>query len=497
MDKSGLVIKGIGKQFYGVTVLDDINFEILPGEVHGLLGENGAGKSTLMKIINGALKQSSGEIFFENEKLELESPHDATKHGIRMVYQELDLFRHLTVAENICQGNIPVKKNKMIDWKKMKQTSEELLQRIKVEIDVNERLDRLSIAQQQIIAIARAINGVCKLILLDEPTSALPKKDVDNLFDIVKSLKAQGISVVFISHKLDEMMTITDRITILNSGKKVATVSTKDIDEEKLAEMVVGKTIENKYPKKYFETGDTILKFEKVSLQNHLEDISFELKRGEVLGIVGLLGAGKTEIAKALFGVYGNGNSKLTGNIQLNGKEARFSSPVEAVKAGIGYVSEDRGSEGLQVSQSIDFNISLSALRWITKGIFLDLKSEKVINESLIEKLNIKCENSKQKVMNLSGGNQQKVVIAKWFASKTKLIVFDEPTRGIDIGAKVEVYNLINEMVEAGIGVLLLSSEVPEVYGMADRILVLKDGKITGEANSSEIVEAELQRRVM
>ena len=460
MDKQGLVLNGIGKQFYGITVLSDIDFEILPGEIHGLLGENGAGKSTLMKIINGALTPTTGDIYIDGEKMSFDSPHAAANHGIRMVYQELDLFPHLTVAENICQGNIPKNKAGMVDWKEMERVSKELLKLIKVDINVNERMDRLSIAQQQIAAIARALNGNCKFILLDEPTSALPKKDVENLFAIVRNLKKEGISVVFISHKLDEMMDITDRITILNNGKKVATVQTSDINEELLAEMVVGKTIKNKYTKVRYEKGETLLRFEHITLKNHLNDISFELKRGEVLGIVGLLGAGKTEIAKALFGVYGKGNDKLTGNIWFNGKNARYASPVEAVNAGIGYISEDRGGEGLQV----------------------------------------KCESMKQKVTNLSGGNQQKVVIAKWFASKARIIVLDEPTRGIDIGAKVEVYKLINEMVEAGIGVILLSSEVPEVFGMADRILVLKDGQITGEYGMDEINkinETDLQRLVM
>ena len=461
MDKQGLVLNGIGKQFYGITVLSDIDFEILPGEIHGLLGENGAGKSTLMKIINGALTPTTGDIYIDGEKMSFDSPHAAANHGIRMVYQELDLFPHLTVAENICQGNIPKNKAGMVDWKEMERVSKELLKLIKVDINVNERMDRLSIAQQQIAAIARALNGNCKFILLDEPTSALPKKDVENLFAIVRNLKKEGISVVFISHKLDEMMDITDRITILNNGKKVATVQTSDINEELLAEMVVGKTIKNKYPKVRYEKGETLLRFEHITLKNHLNDISFELKRGEVLGIVGLLGAGKTEIAKALFGVYGKGNDKLTGNIWFN---------------------------------------SLASLKHIRRGVFLDLKKEKAINQKLIEKLQVKCESMKQKVTNLSGGNQQKVVIAKWFASKARIIVLDEPTRGIDIGAKVEVYKLINEMVEAGIGVILLSSEVPEVFGMADRILVLKDGQITGEYGMDEINkinETDLQRLVM
>ena len=497
MSKEGLIMKDIGKQFNGVTVLEGVDFDVSPGEIHGLLGENGAGKSTLMKIVNGVLAPTTGGIWIDGEKVSFDSPHAASRHGVRMVYQELDLFPHLTVAENICQGNIPKNGLHLIDWPQMRETARRLLAAIDVKIDVDERLNRLSVARQQVVAIARALNGNCRIILLDEPTSALPKKDVENLFKIVKQLKEKGISVVFISHKLDEMMEITDRITVLNSGRKVATVNTSDIDEDMLAEMVVGRTIKDKYPKVHFETKETLLRLDHVSLKGHLEDISFELKKGEVLGIVGLLGAGKTEIAKALFGVYGKGNKRLTGDIYFNGKNARFASPSQAVKAGIGYISEDRGSEGLQTEQSIDFNISLAALRKLRRMGLLNLRKEKDNNAYLIDKLQIKCETSRQKVSSLSGGNQQKVVIAKWFATEAKLVVLDEPTRGIDVGAKVEVYRLINEMVEAGIGVLLLSSEVPEVFGMADRILVLKDGRITGEMANGSVTETELQRQVM
>ena len=284
-------------------------------------------------------------------------------------------------------------------------------------------------------------------------------------------------------------MDITDRITILNNGKKVATVQTSDINEELLAEMVVGKTIKNKYPKVRYEKGETLLRFEHITLKNHLNDISFELKRGEVLGIVGLLGAGKTEIAKALFGVYGKGNDKLTGNIWFNGKNARYASPVEAVNAGIGYISEDRGGEGLQVNQAIDFNISLAALKHIRRGVFLDLKKEKAVNQKLSEKLQVKCESMKQKVTNLSGGNQQKVVIAKWLATKPKVLIMDEPTRGIDIGSKNQIYALINDLAKQGIGIIMISSELPEVLQVANNIVVFAAGKITGRLENKDLTQ--------
>ena len=309
-------------------------------------------------------------------------------------------------------------------------------------------------------------------------------------------MKKEGISVVFISHKLDEMMDITDRITILNNGKKVATVQTSDINEELLAEMVVGKTIKNKYPKVRYEKGETLLRFEHITLKNHLNDISFELKRGEVLGIVGLLGAGKTEIAKALFGVYGKGNDKLTGNIWFNGKNARYASPVEAVNAGIGYISEDRGGEGLQVNQAIDFNISLAALKHIRRGVFLDLKKEKAINQKLIEKLQVKCESMKQKVTNLSGGNQQKVILARWLLTHPEYLILDEPTRGIDIGTKIEIQKLVLKLASEGMSVTFISSETDEMLRTCSRMAVLRDGEKVGELEESELSQSNIMKAI-
>lgn len=436
--KNALFMKNITKQFFGVTVLDDVDFEVRAGEIHGLLGENGAGKSTLMKILNGALAPTKGSIIIDGKEIKASSPIEAKAAGIAMVYQELNLFPHLSVAENICAECMPRTKVGLVDWKAMKEIANAQLERMKIKLDVSERLDKLSVAQQQIVAIVRALIGECKVLILDEPTSALPKADVKDLFEVMHRLKSEGIAIIFISHKLDEVLEITDRLTILNNGHKVNMVETNSVSEKELAEMIVGKDIKNKYPKQLFEPGEEILRFEHVSVENKLNDISFNLRKGEVLGIVGLMGAGKTEIAKLIFGALVNDKKVIQGKIHIFGEERVFGSPIEAVKNGIGLISENRADEGLLLIHDIKMNISTPALRILSKNGFVKEKEEKNVVQDLITRLQIKCGSYSQLVRSLSGGNQQKVVIAKWFASRAKLVLFDEPTRGIDVGAKVD-----------------------------------------------------------
>lgn len=491
-----LELKGITKRFEGVTALENVDFEIGENEIHGLLGENGAGKSTLMKILHGVLGPDEGEIIVNGNPVVFHNPEEANKHGVNMVYQELHLIPHLTVAENIYISQLPRNKYKKINWDKLYGMAAEQTRKLGVNINVKQRVGELSVAHQQLVAILRAIIFDCKILILDEPTSALPKKDVENLFKVMKQLKKQGIAIVFITHKLDEVMQITDRITVLRDGKKISILDTEKATEEKLAELIAGRYIENKFPKVKYEVEDQeILRLVNVCVKDKLENISFTLKKGEILGIAGLLGAGKTEIAKTIFGVYDTAD--ISGDIYLKGEKIFITSPVQAVRQGIGYVPENRADEGLLTEHDVGFNISLPALRKVSVKFHIKKSKEHQLVGSLIKSLSVKCSSVRQKVKNLSGGNQQKVVLAKWLAVNANLIIFDEPTRGIDVGAKTAVYEFMNRLVKEGIGVLLLSSEVPEIYGMADQIIVIRGGKIKHTGKPEDFSEQELQRLVM
>jgi len=495
-----LVLHQVSKQFFGITALDGVSFKLRAGEIHGLLGENGAGKSTLMKILDGALLPDGGDIILKGKPVQFLSPEDARQQGIAMVYQELNLLPHLSVAENIFISSLPRTRTGLIDWKQLYLSAKQSLERLGLrvtEADVKVRLESLSVAQQQIVAIARALSTNCQVLILDEPTSALPQHDVDNLFRVMRTLKNQGVSVVFISHRLQEVLEITDRITVLRNGRTVGTLETHEADEDTLAEMIAGRSIKEKYPKVQTSATDTLLELQSVCVKNKLDNVSFTMKKGEILGIVGLLGAGKTEIARAIFGVYGGNPGLMTGNILLEGKEMRIRSPEEAIDLGVGLVPENRSTEGLLLNQSIGFNTSLPALKSLSRAGFVRQGEEGSMVERLIQRLHIKCFSPAQLARSLSGGNQQKVVLAKWLMNRARLVILDEPTRGIDVGAKVEVYNLINDLVQQGVGVLILSSEVPEIHGMADRILVLNRGRIIERFRRGEVDEQELQRLVM
>lgn len=492
-----LELRHITKRFFGVTVLDSVSFELAEAEIHGLLGENGAGKSTLMKVLNGALLPDQGEVVVQGRPIRLSSPQEALRHGIGMVYQELNLLPHLSVAENIFASRLPLTKLRTVDWTKLADQATKRLEMLGVDMDVHRRVRELSVAEQQVVAIARALVSECRVLVLDEPTSALSHKDVKSLFLVIRRLKEHGVAVVFISHKLGEVLEITDRVTVLRNGQKVGSLWTRETSEEQLTELVAGRAISGKYPKVDTTPSNEVLRVEHLSVKGRLEDISFTLRKGEILGIVGLLGAGKTEIARAIFGVYGHNPSVIEGDLYFDQKRLVLRSPVEAVRQGIGFVPESRASEGLLVNHHVAFNVSLPALAGLSTFGVVRRQEEAGVVKGLIERLRIKCTSMFQKTRNLSGGNQQKVVLAKWLATQAKLVILDEPTRGIDVGAKVEVYNLLNNLVERGVGVLLLSSEVPEVRGMADRILVLDRGRIIREIRREETDEQELQRLVM
>lgn len=489
----------VTKKFGGITALENAELELYKGEVHALVGANGAGKSTLIKIITGAYSNDEGEIYLDGQKIEVKSTFDARAKGISAVYQEFSLINTVSVAENIFMGKLlynnlgPIPR---ADWKKMNDETQKLLDSLGVtNINPETIVGRLSVAQKQMVEIAKALSNDLKVLIMDEPTASLSDNEIDNMFKIVKELKAKGISIVYVSHRLEELPIICDRISVYRDGHYIKTMNIEDAPKQVIIENMVGKHMTQTEQVRCY-TDEVLLEARNFSSGKKFQNINITLHKGEILGIAGLAGAGRTEFVRALFGA----DPKESGQVFIEGKEVHIKSPKDAKKAGLGFITEDRKEEGLILNMDLHTNVGMAILDQLKKSFGLDLKRESILMDEYIKSLNIKCRDGNQKAKALSGGNQQKVVIAKWFASKARIIVLDEPTRGIDIGAKVEVYKLINEMVEAGIGVILLSSEVPEVFGMADRILVLKDGQITGEYGMDEINkinETDLQRLVM
>lgn len=479
-----LVTENLTKIFPGVIAVDKVNFNLLKGEIHGLVGENGAGKSTLMKMLDGSYSPDGGKIVLGGLEVKFNSPENAARMGIGMVYQELMLLPYQSIAENICISKLVVNKVKIVNWKDINQTAFNKLKELGFKYDVRIKVKDVSVANQQIIAIARALISNCKVLILDEPTSALPAKDVSILFQTMNRLKEHGVAMIFISHRLEEVLKISDRVTVLRDGRKIGTFGVKELSEDKIAELIVGRKVKDKYPKISTTAADTILRVKKMNIGDKVKNASFEVKKGQILGVVGAMGAGKTEIAKSLFGAY---LGKVQGNIYLQNKKVLISSPSDAIRIGISLVTEDRREEGLIINQGIRFNTSLSIMGNISKFGFINLQEDIEIANKSVKKLNIKCTSIEQKAEFLSGGNQQKVVLGKWMATtKLKIIILDEPTRGIDIGAKVEIYKIINQLVKNGIGILFFSSEVPEVCGIADKILVLYRGTIIHEQMRSK-----------
>ena len=490
-----LEAKNLTKRFPGVLAVDNVNFDLFKGEIHGLVGENGAGKSTFVKMLDGSYRPDEGKIILNGQEIKLNSPREAAQKGIGMVYQELMLLPNLSVAENVCLSMIILKNMKKINWGNLYKISSNFLENLGVKYDVKKPINKLSIAEQQIVSIARALASNCKILIFDEPTSALSQGDIDNLFKVMKKLKTQGVSIIFISHKLSEVLEIADRITILRDSQKVGTFYIRDLTEDKIVELIIGRSIGEKYPKILnISAEEELLKLKNLSLKDKFFNISFSLKKGEVLGIVGALGAGKSELALTLFGEY---RKTASGEIYFGSKKVSTQSPKDAINKKIALVTEDRRGVGLIINKGVRFNISLPVLRNINRMGFVKIEIEKKTVQEYVKKLKIQCTSIEQIVENLSGGNQQKVVIAKWFVANAKLVIMDEPTRGIDVGAKVEIYKLINELAQRGIGIILLSSEVPEICGMSDRVMVLYRGKIIKEVAYNQVNESEIQRLVL
>lgn len=486
-----LQVQNLSKSFLGVKALDNIQFDLQKGEVHALMGENGAGKSTFMKILMGLLAPDSGEIIFERKILKSNSVHENLLKGISMIHQEILVVPELTVAQNIFLGREANYRNWLND-KIINQNAQELLDLIGVKINAQTKIKNLSIAQMQMVEIAKAVSTNAKIIIMDEPTSALSDLEVGMLFKIINDLKTKGVAIIYISHKMDEIFKITDRITVFRDGKYIDTKYTNELDKNALIALMVGREIGNLFPEKVNYKGEkkAIISIKNFSKKGKFENINFEVHAGEVLGIAGLMGAGRTEIARAIYGL----DKYDSGEITLKGNKININSPKEAIEKGIGYVSEDRKALGFIPAMSINQNISLSSLANYSKAWFVNSTNEQEATTQLSNDLKIKSTGINQKVMNLSGGNQQKVVIGKVLLTSPCLVILDEPTCGIDIGAKFEIYKLINQLTDRGIAVIMISSELPEILGMSDRVLVLSKGKQTALLTKKEVTQEKIMQ---
>ncbi|MDD3338570.1 MAG: sugar ABC transporter ATP-binding protein [Lachnospiraceae bacterium] len=488
-EKVALKMEHITKRFPGVLALDDVCLRVQKGEVHALLGENGAGKSTLMKILAGAYVKDEGEIEVFGERAELGSPKAAEDLGIAIIYQELNLVSTLSVAENIYMGRLLMKNKFKVDWDKMYQEAEVLLKDLEVDVSPYAQIKSLGVAQQQMVEIAKALAINAKLIIMDEPSAPLTERETKNLFRMVRKLKENGVSIIYISHRLEEVKEICDRATIMRDGQTITEVEVADVTIDEIIKYMVGRELKDKFPRIEKNIGEEVFRVEHLNAGKKVVDVNFSIRAGEVLCVGGLVGAGRTETARAIFGM----DPMAEGNIYVDGKQYKIKSPKDAIAAGIGFVTEDRKEEGLVLKLSVGKNITLAALDDFNRGFHLNLSQEKDTIKSYVEKLNIKTPSVEQLVGNLSGGNQQKVVLAKWMLSQCRVLIFDEPTRGIDVGAKIEVYNIINALAKEGKAILVITSEIPELLGICDRAIVMARGSIHGEMSCEEAT----QERIM
>ena len=468
-----LSLKHITKLYPGVVALNDFSVDFMPGEVHALLGENGAGKSTLIKVISGAIAPEEGEIVFKGKKYSKMTPAISRGEGIEVIYQEFNLVDTLSVAENICLGE---KYGRFVNFRKMEEKASEIFEKFKIDIDPKATVESLSTAHKQIVEISKAISKKCDLLIMDEPSAPLTVNEVDAMFDIVRTLKAQGITIIYISHRMDEIFTIADRVTVMRDGGFVKTLYVKDTDRNELISLMVGRELSGTYPVPKNNFKEEVFRVEGLS-GNGDKDISFSLRKGEILGLAGLVGAGRTELARIIYGA----DAAEGGRIYLEGKEITINSTSDAIHKGIGLIPEDRKQQGCFLEQSIEWNIAFNNIRNMSNSGFVNVRQVKEVSEKYRDILRIKTPSMKQFVKNLSGGNQQKVVIAKTLAAKSKVIIFDEPTRGIDVGAKHEIYELMCSLADEGIGIIMISSDMEELLGMSQRILVMAEGRISGE----------------
>ena len=473
MSEYVLEMRNISKAFPGVKALDQVNFKVKAGEIHALVGENGAGKSTLMKVIDGVYQADEGSVLIDGQEVTIRDSKDAKRHGISLIFQEFNLVSTLSVAENIFLGELGDKN--WLNWKEINGRAQALLDRLGFPMKPEDLIDDLSVAEKQMTEITKALAIDAKIIVMDEPSATLTEKEIKMMFQIIRDLKAQGITVIYISHRMEEIFELTDAVTILRDGQVIDTMPTSETDSNTLIEKMVGRPLDMEFPRKNCESGEVVMRAEDIFTKDLLNHISFDLRKGEILGIAGLVGAGRTELVRAVFGA----DKRDGGSIVINGKKVRIASAIDGKKNGMGLVPEDRKEQGLALDFSVMRNITISDLGKIcSAGFVLSGRKEKKAAEEYVEKLGVKTPSIHQRAVNLSGGNQQKVVFAKWYYFDADILILDEPTRGIDVGAKYEIYLLMNQMAEAGKSIIMISSEMTEVIGMSDRVLVMHDGQL-------------------
>jgi len=492
MNNCIIEMKKIKKYFYGVKALDGVDFKIRTGEVHALIGENGAGKSTLVKILTGVYQPTAGTIILNNKPVKFPSPQISQKAGISAIHQEATMFPDLSIIENIFMGHhIRNKSNGLLSWREMKDKTQSLLDKLELDILPDTKVRNLSVAQRHMVEIAKALSLNTKVVIMDEPTSALTLKEVEYLYKIIRKLKSEGKAIIFISHKFEEIFEIADYFTVLRDGKYIGEGKIADTTVDKIVQMVVGRSLEQMYPKLEAEQGDIILKVENLTKIGVFKNISFDLHKGEILGFFGLVGAGRSEVMQTIFGI----DTKTSGKVFINGEKISITNPSDAMNHGLAYLPEDRQIQGAILAMNIRENITLPIIDRTSRHIFLDRDREFEVVDEYGKNLEIKASGWEQLVEDLSGGNQQKVVLAKWIATKPRILIMDEPTKGIDVATKATVHNFVSELAKKGIAIILISSELPEVLGMSNNIIVMHEGVITAkftreEANSGKIIRA-------
>ena len=490
MEQYRLVMENIEKHFGGVTALGGVDFHVRKGEIHALVGENGAGKSTLIKILAGVHISDAGQIFIDGEEVHVRNPKDGIAQGVSVIYQDFALMPEVTVAENVFIDNINESKSKLINWKKLFENTQEILDRLGFGmISPRAQVKDIPIAHCQIVEICKALSRNCKILVLDEPTAVLSTYETEQLFVLLKKLRDEGVSVIYISHRMNEIFSISDRISVLRDGQNVDTVNTCEANEKDVVSMMIGRDLGSYYPEREHNIGDVVFEAKNIVCGKIVNDVSFSVRAGEVFGLSGLVGAGRTETLMAILGEL----KRDSGKIFVNGREIKIRSAIDALKAGVSLLPEDRKAQGVFLDMAILHNITVSCMDKVsTKAGFIQSKKERKFGSGLVDKLRIKIGALSNPCSSLSGGNQQKVSISKMLGTESRILFFDEPTRGVDVGAKIEIYKIINQLVSEGYGVVMVSSEMPEIIGMCDRVAVMRNGRITGELSRDELTELNL-----